>query len=227
MGWVRSALDSSIGGKIVSALTGALLLGFVVAHLTGNLLVFKGPAAMNAYAKWLHDLGPLLWVARIGLLGLVVLHIVITIRLNLRNRAARPVQYAKKGWTNATWASRNMVMSGLVVLAFIVYHLLHFTLGVTDPEGHASQLAPRDGLKDVYGMVVLGFQSVPVSLAYVVAMSLLGLHLAHGASSFLQTLGVNHPRYNPLLRSFGPGLAGLIVIGYLSIPVSVLLGIVR
>ena len=238
MQWLVRALGSSIGGKLVTAVTGLGLMIFLVGHLSGNLLVFKGPKAMNDYAQMLHDLGPLLWVARIGLLVTFALHIYLSVTLNLRNMAARPVPYAYRNYAAATFASRTMLPTGLMILAFVIYHLLHFTLGVTDPANYAA--APGnletvtvpgviDPLQrpDVYSMVVKGFQNPLVSLVYVFAMVMLGLHLSHGASSVFQTLGLNHPKYNPLFRLVGPGFAAVIVAGYVSIPLSILFGLVK
>lgn len=229
MGWLVRAVNSSIGGKFVTAVTGLALMAFLVGHLSGNLLVYKGPDAFNAYAKFLHDMPALLWTARIGLLAAVIAHIVIATRLNLRNLAARPVPYAHpRQWDAAPFPSRTMLQTGMMILLFILYHLAHFTFGVTDPGNFTSALAhdPADRL-DAYRMLVNGFQMPLVSGLYIFAMILLGLHLWHGASSVFQTLGLNHPRYNPLFRGFGPVFAVAVAGGFISIPVCVLLGIVK
>ena len=179
---------SSIGRKVVMAVTGAILFGFVLGHLAGNLTVYLGPEALNGYAvflrQFLHGAG--LWIARAVLLLSVILHIWSATSLTLSSRAARPVGYRERQWTESTYASRTMRWSGVIILLFVIYHLLHFTFGTVHPsfvEG------------DVYHNFVTGFQSVPVSIAYIVAMIFLGLHLRHGVWSMFQTLGVSHPRY--------------------------------
>ena len=218
MSWFKQYANSSIGSKSVVALTGLAMVGFIVAHLSGNLLIFAGPQAINAYSEWLHSKGSLLWVARLGLLAMVGLHIYFTIKLNLHNKNARPVQYAKKTYTKAKTTSRSMVLSGLVLLSYILYHLAHFTFRVTNPEFAQS---------DVYTMLVSSFRSPFVALSYVVGMLLLGAHLSHGISSLFQTLGLNHSKYNSLIRVIGPALGALLSIGFISIPVSVLLGVLN
>jgi succinate dehydrogenase / fumarate reductase cytochrome b subunit len=217
-------LSSTIGTKLLMSVTGLALLAFVIAHMLGNLQVFGGPAQLNGYAKKLRDLGPLLWLARGGLLAVFVVHVVSAYHVWRTNRAARPVPYFQAEPQVTTYAARTMIWSGLIVLAFIVYHLLHFSLGVTNP-AHAAMRTP-EGHHDVYGMVVRGFSLWPVSIAYVVAQALLALHLAHGASSAFQTLGVTHPRLAFLKCGFGPAIAVLIFIGNVSIPIAVLAGLV-
>jgi succinate dehydrogenase / fumarate reductase cytochrome b subunit len=217
---------SSIGKKIIVALTGLILIGFVVGHLLGNLQLFLGPDWINSYAEHLRGLGPLLWIVRIFLLVTVVVHIYVTIRLAIDNRRARPARYAEKDYTKATFASRYMWLSGLVVLAFIIYHLAHFTFVVADPR--LAALKPDAlGRHDVFSMMVYGFQNPIVSAFYIIAMFLLMLHLTHGISSFLQSLGLNDKRLTPKLARIGRIFAWLIFIGYTSMPVAVLLGLVK
>ena len=224
MKWLLRGLSSSVGTKQLMALTGVALLLFVLAHMLGNLQIFLGQEAYNAYAAKLKGLGPVLWVLRGGLLGVFLLHVGCALCLTRRNRAARPVPYAVQEPLASTYASRTMLMSGLVVAAFVVYHLLHFTLGVTDPDAY--HLVDAAGRHDVYSMFVLGFQQVPVALAYVGAMVLLGLHLAHGIPSLFQTVGWNAPRYRGLTTLVGRGLAALIVLGNVAMPLAVLFGAV-
>jgi succinate dehydrogenase / fumarate reductase cytochrome b subunit len=221
-----SFLRSSIGKKIVVAVTGLILVGFVIGHLLGNLQVFLGPEWINSYAEHLQELGPLLWVVRIFLLATVVIHIYVTIRLAIDNRRARPEKYAETDYTKATFASRYMWLSGLVVLAFIVYHIAHFTLVVADPR--LAALKP-DALHrhDVYSMMIYGFQNVIVSAFYLIAMFLLMLHLTHGASSFFQSLGLNDKNLTPRLARGGRIFAWLIFAGYASMPIAVLLGLLK
>lgn len=220
----RRTFSSSIGTKWVMALTGFGLLGFVLTHLAGNLLVFKGQDAINAYAKGLKDLGPGLWVLRAGLLGMFVLHVASAARLVALNKRARPVAYASMKPQETTYAARTMWMSGLIVLAFVIFHLAHLTFGLTHPDHYALQDA--QGRHDVYAMVVLGFQQWPVVVAYVAAQLLLGAHIAHGASSAFHTLGVTHPSLAFLKKGAGKLLAALIVLGNVSIPAAILAGLV-
>ncbi|MGQ0553388.1 MAG: succinate dehydrogenase cytochrome b subunit [Planctomycetota bacterium] len=220
-----ASLDSSLGRKILVALTGLGLLGFVLAHMLGNLQVFLGPEALNAYAENLKGLGPLLWVARIGLLALALTHVVLALRTAAQNRAARPVPYVASGRVQSTPGARSMTLTGLMILAFVLYHLAHFTWGATHPEHFA--LRDGEGRPDVYSMVVLGFQQPGITGLYCVAMLLLGLHLSHGVASTCQTLGLNSPVWAPRIRSAGYGITALIVLGNLSIPLAVLLGLVR
>jgi succinate dehydrogenase / fumarate reductase cytochrome b subunit len=222
MGWVTKFAKSSIGAKILMALTGLMLFGFVLVHMLGNLQVYLGQDAYNAYAAFLKSTPELLWPARLGLIGAVLLHIVSGLRLAVINNAARPHAYAQKHFTRATLTSRTMVYTGCLLLAFVVYHLLHFTLGVTNPEHF--HLLDGKGRHDVYSMFILGFQNIYVAGSYIVAMLFLGLHLEHGVSSLFQSLGLNHPRYDALLAKVGPGFAVLVVLGNISMPLAVQMG---
>lgn len=207
---------------MIVAVTGVVLIAFVVGHLLGNLQIFLGPDWVNSYAEHLRELGPLLWAIRIFLLVNVLLHIFYTISLAIENRRARPVHYKKKDHVKATFASRYMAMSGLVVLAFILYHLAHFTVRVTDPRFLLLKADPLNRY-DVYSMMVYGFQNIYVSAFYILGMFLLALHLSHGTSSFFQSLGLNDEKLAPRLATIGRIFAWLIFIGYTSIPVAVLL----
>jgi len=217
---------SSIGKKILVAVTGLILIGFVVGHLLGNLQIFLGQDWVNSYAEHLRALGPFLWIIRIFLLLTVIIHIYVTIRLTIDNRRARPVRYAEKSYSKATFASRYMWLSGLVVLGFIIYHIAHFTLRVADPRFGLLKADPLNRY-DVYSMMVFGFQNIIVSAFYIIAMFLLTLHLAHGTSSFLQSIGLNDKKMTPRLARAGRVFAWLIFIGYVSIPVAVLLRLVQ
>jgi len=223
----RSAFyRSSIGKKFIVAITGLILIGFIVGHLLGNLQIFLGPEWVNSYAEHLRALGPFLWIIRVFLLVAVGLHIWLTISLAIDNRRARPVAYVKQDYVKATFASRSMVISGLVVLAFIVFHIAHFTVRVTDPRFGLLKADPLNRY-DVYSMMVYGFQNVIVSFFYVLAMFLLTLHLTHGTSSFLQSLGLNDKKLTPRLARGGRIFAWLIFVGYTSIPLAVLFGLVK
>ena len=211
---------------MIVAVTGVILILFVVGHLLGNLQIFLGPDWINGYSQHLRDLGPLLWLIRIVLLATVILHIYFTILLAIENRRARPEPYRDRNYVKASWASRHMVASGLIVLAFIVYHLAHFTFRKTDP--HFALLKPDpEGHYDVFSMMVYGFQNVYVSGFYVVGLFLLTLHLTHGSSSFFQSLGFNNQRLTPKLAIGGRIFAWLLFIGYTSIPIAVLLGFIK
>jgi succinate dehydrogenase / fumarate reductase, cytochrome b subunit len=225
-GLISIFCHSSVGRKIIVAVTGIILILFVIGHLLGNLQIFLGPAWINSYSQHLHDLGPLLWLIRIFLLGTVSLHIYFTILLAIENRRARSERYIEKEYVKATFASRHMVVSGLVVLAFVIYHLAHFTFRKTDPRFALLKPDPL-GHYDVYSMMVYGFQNVYVSLFYVVGLFLLTLHLTHGSSSLFQSLGLNDQKLTPRLAVSGRVLAWLLFIGYTSIPAAVLLGFVR
>lgn len=222
MGWLRTTFNSTVGMKWVMGLTGLGLTLFVLVHMLGNLQIYLGPEALNAYAESLHELGPLLWVARLGLLAIAGLHIASAVRVTQLSRAARPVRYAVVTPQVSRYASRTMFMGGVILLTFVVYHLAHFTLGLTHPEHH--HLHDAQGREDVYAMVVLGFQQPLVALLYVVAMVPLSLHLQHGMSSFFQTIGANTPRYRNLFRSVGPAIGLLVLVGNCSIPLAVLAG---
>ena len=218
-------LRSSIGKKFIVAITGVILIGFILGHMLGNLQIFLGQDWINSYAEHLRALGPFLWIIRGFLLITVVLHIYFTIRLAIDNRRARPVGYQKQEHVKATFASRSMALSGLVLLAFILYHIAHFTVRVTDPRFGLLKADPLNRY-DVYSMMVYGFQNPVVSAFYIIAMFLLALHLSHGSSSFFQSLGLNDKKMTPRLARWGRIFAWLIFVGYTSIPVAVLLGVV-
>jgi succinate dehydrogenase / fumarate reductase cytochrome b subunit len=217
---------SSVGKKMIVAITGIILIIFVIGHLLGNLQIFVGPDWINSYSQHLHDLGPVLWLIRIFLLLTVIVHIYATIQLAIQNRRARLEPYVDRQYVKATFASRHMVMSGLIVLAFIIYHLAHFTVRVTDPRFALLKPDPF-GHYDVYSMMVYGFQNYFVSGFYVLGLFLLALHLSHGSSSFFQSLGLNNKKLLPRLEMGGWIFAWLMFIGYTLIPVAILLGIIK
>jgi succinate dehydrogenase / fumarate reductase cytochrome b subunit len=219
------AVRSSLGSKYVMALTGLALTLFVLVHMAGNLLVYSGPDALNSYANALKARPGLLWAFRLGLLAVFVIHVVLGVRLTRQNVAARPVRYVREATEKANWASRHMLLTGLVVLAFVIYHLLHFTFGVTDPKDFKGNIAhdPK-GHADVAGMVVGGFSQPAVALGYVVAQLVLGLHLWHGASSWFQSLGLNGRGYDRFVHRVGPVIAAVVILGNCSIPLAILSG---
>lgn len=242
MSLLTNLFCSSVGRKILMAVTGVILVGFVIGHLVGNLQIFAHPDKINGYAQFLHQTGPLLWVARIVLLAAVGLHIWAATALALENRRARgPAAYGVKNWIQASFASRYIRWTGYIVLAFIVYHIAHFTLGVTDPadfkDRHAYVLtadytvlgfaAVPAGtvVPNVYLMVYRGFESAPVAIFYIVAVGLLSFHLLHGLDSLFQTLGLRSAAWSGWLRK----LVALLCLGYflgnLIIPAAILSGV--
>ncbi len=206
------------------AVTGALLLGFVVAHLLGNLQVYAGPEKFNAYAAFLKSLGPVLWIARIGLLAVFVLHFVTAFRLWRLNSGARPEEYRAQSTVQATSASLYMMQSGMVILIFVLLHLMHFTFGLLQPQYFTSH--DHLGRHDVYAMLIRGFQSPGYTIGYCIAMLALGFHLSHACSSMFQTMGLHHPAWTPKIRAAGFALGWLIALAYISIPVSVAFGVI-
>jgi succinate dehydrogenase / fumarate reductase, cytochrome b subunit len=216
--FITSLYKSSIGKKWIVALTGLLLIGYVIAHMIGNLQIFAGPEKINAYAAFLHSIPGPLWVARIILIVAFVLHIVTTIKLAIENRAAKAQNNVFKASTAPKPAKKTMILSGLVVLAFVVLHLAHFTLKTLDPQFHK---LPR-GEYDVHSMVILGFQNFWYSGFYILAIFLLCMHLSHGFQSVLQTLGINSKKLSGPITLGGQVLAWLIFVGYICIPVAVL-----
>jgi len=212
--------QSTNGKKVVMAVTGVIMFGFVVGHMLGNLQMYEAPEHINAYGHFLHSLGELLWLERGILLLAIALHIIATIQLALRSKAARPVGYSRRQAINSSYASRTMYWSGPIVLVFIIFHLLQFTAGYLHPQ---AQFVAGD----VYGNVVSGFQVWWVSAWYIFAICLLGLHLSHGLWSMFQSVGLGHPRLTPYLRTAARAVAILIVLGYISIPISVLLGFIK
>ena len=213
--------QSTNGKKVVMTLTGAMMFLFVIGHLLGNLLVFAGRAQINAYAQFLHFDDSLLWIVRTILIIAATMHVVVTIQLALRNKEARPIGYLHKKAINSSYASRTMYWSGPIVLTFIIFHLLQFTAGYIHPE---TRFIPND----VYHNLVTGFRVWWVSAWYVFAICLLGLHLRHGLWSMLQSIGLAHSlRKERAFKRVALGISILIVGGYISIPISILLGYLK
>ncbi|MBI3072454.1 MAG: succinate dehydrogenase cytochrome b subunit [Deltaproteobacteria bacterium] len=215
MGWIGRFWGSSIGKKAVMAVTGVILFGFLIGHMIGNLLVFGGPEKLNSYAMSIQNSAVLLWGVRGLLLVSVVLHIIAMIALTRQNRAARPVKYEHPSTVRATLYAKTMRLSGLLLLAYIIYHLLHFTLG---------KLHPNFIEGDAYHNMIEGFKQVPVSIGYIVAMICVGLHLRHGVWSLFQSVGLNHPRINKFREVFAALFAAILVLGNISMPVAVMAG---
>lgn len=216
MSGAKKFWDSTVGKKVVMAVTGIILVTFVIGHMLGNLQMFLGAEAMNRYAAFLKSTGELLWLARAGLLIAAVLHIIAAVQLTMLNRAARPTGYAKQEPAVSTIASRTMRLGGVLLAAFLIFHLLHFTTGT---------LHPAFSHTGVYGNVIIGFRSPWVVLFYVAAMAALGLHLFHGAWSGFRTLGLAKDSPTPLHRRIALWLAVGVWAGFTVIPVAVFLEI--
>jgi succinate dehydrogenase / fumarate reductase cytochrome b subunit len=219
--------ESTVGKKLLMSVTGVAMIGFVIVHLLGNLSVYAGPDAINAYSAALHRLGPVVWAFRLVLLAAFVLHVFFGILLTLENRAAKPESYAVKKSLQATFAGRNMVWTGLLIAAFIAYHLLHFTFQVTNPGTSAIRHPDALGRPDVFLMVISGFRNFLIASAYVFAMGVLGLHLSHSIQSLFQTLGLNSERTFPIIEKGGSVTALILALGFVSIPIVILIGLVK
>ncbi len=222
-----SIYEPYIGKKLIMALTGVILFAYVIGHLLGNLQVFlpphNGVYPINAYAAFLHSNPRLLWVARVVLIAAVVTHIWVSLLLWLEKRRARPAGYYKKDDVGVTYASRTMIWSGPIIAAFVVFHILHLTTGSVGL-GFKGPSLGAGGEEQIYAFqnLVAGFRMWPVALAYIVAVSLLGLHLYHGIWSMFQSVGY----YTTRIRQASKILAVLIALGYISIPVAILSGLV-
>jgi succinate dehydrogenase / fumarate reductase cytochrome b subunit len=240
---------SSVFGQFIMAISGLALMLFVLTHMAGNLLIFGGRDALNTYAHSLEEHPGLLWLARVLRLVVFIVHIAVATRLTVQSRSAPPIRYVCWQPLQSSWGARHMLLTGLFVLIFVVYHLLHFTFGVTDP-GNFKYAIPKDprGHPDVAGMVVGGFAQTPVGVGYMVAKIVLGLHLAHGALSWFQHLGLNRENslllpldrlkvrtwlqllrpdrrgYARLVHGFGVVVTVLVVLGNCSIPLAIQLG---
>ena len=218
-------LKSSVGRKAIMAITGLFLIGFVVAHLLGNLQIFLGADWLNGYSEHLEEMPLLLWPARVFLLTTLLIHMATGITLAIQNKTARPVRYLKEETVQTPLASRLMVITGLAVFLFIVYHLMHFTWGIAHPQ--YSHLRDPEGREDVYSMVILSFRDWRISGVYAVAMLVLSAHLRHGASSFLQSLGWTPPGHEKKTRMMGQLFGWLIFLGFTSIPLAAFLSLIK
>jgi succinate dehydrogenase / fumarate reductase cytochrome b subunit len=212
--------QTTVGKKAIMAVTGIILIGFVLGHMVGNLQVFQGPEKLNAYAAFLQGLGGALWIVRLGLLAAVGAHIWAAVTLVMQNSAARPEKYHVKHDVVTSYAAKTMRYGGVLVLLFLVYHLMHLT-------GHV--VGPHDGIADgdVYSRVILGFQDPVITGFYVVANLALGMHLFHGVWSLMQSLGLSHVKYNKLRGLAAAGIAGIVTLGNVIMPVAVLAGMIK
>lgn len=222
---IISFYQSSIGKKWIVALTGLVLVGFVTGHMIGNLQIFLGQEPINKYATFLQGLGELLWVIRGVLFACLGLHIVTTVLLTIQNAAATPQKYAVTKSQAATIAAKTMAISGTIILAFLIFHLLHFTAQTIHPEWQGWHDA--EGRHDVYSLVIVGFQNPLATGFYLLGVFLLCMHLSHGIQSFIQTLGLRSRKIADPLTTASPYLAGLLFLGYAAIPVASILGILK
>ncbi len=210
--------DSSIGKKAVMAITGLILFGYLVVHMLGNLQFFIGKETMDHYAETLHGNPALLWTARTVLLVSVLLHMWAWIQLTALKREARPVGYVKRSNVQASFGSRTMSLSGPIIAAFVIFHILHLTTGTVHPN-----FVPLHA----YENLVSGFAVLPVAILYIVAMLFIGTHLSHGIWSMFQSLGFSHPRYTPMIKAFASIFSWILIGGFISIPLSVMFGLVK
>jgi succinate dehydrogenase / fumarate reductase, cytochrome b subunit len=215
---VARALGSSIGLKIIMALTGVILSGYVLGHMAGNLQAFQGRASIDAYGKMLHDAPIFLWTARAVLLVAIGLHIWAFVVLTRRNMGARPHGYRALRPRESSFASRSMALTGPLLLAFIVYHILHMTTGTVHPDFEEGS---------VYHNLITGLGIWPVAFFYLAGLAALALHLWHGIWSLFQTLGVGQARYESLGRRFATGFTLVVVLGFAAIPICILAGILK
>ena len=212
------------------AISGLVLFLFVVGHMLGNLQVFLGPETINEYGHFLQTKPELVWAARIGLLVMVFIHIWSAIKLSAENRAARPEGYGEYKPVGSSYASRTMLVSGLVILAFIIYHLLHFTVqteGINFASTNFRTLHDAKQRHDIYNMLVIGFSQPLVSIFYIVSMALLSLHLSHGLSSMFQSLGWKNKKYGKCIDRFALIAAAVLIVGYSAIPIAVMTGVLK
>lgn len=223
MSWFARYVRSSIGAKHVMAVTGLLLVLFAIVHMVGHLQMFGGPDMYNAYANFLQNLWEVKWPVRAGLLALLLIHVVVAVGLVAKNRRARPVGYAKYKPVMSSPFARAMIWSGLALFAFLTFHILHFTVGLVQPE-HFHTLDAKHRI-DAYTMFVRGFQQPWVYGIYLAGMVLLALHLGHGAASWVQSLGWRHPKYPA--EKLGLPIAIVLFVGYMVPPTAVLAGVIR
>lgn len=233
--WADPFFKSSVGGKYLVAITGLILTVFVIVHMLGNLQFFLGPDAINGYAETLKRNAALLWVARAILLAAFIVHIAVALWLNWKARQARPVRYSYERTVQASFASRHMVITGLVILVFTLFHIAHYTLAIVS-EAHVEirpdvyrtynylELLDAHGRPDVYRMMIYGFHNPIISVLYILAQLFLFLHLTHGVASLFQTVGLNAPRAQRLIRGIAWTVALVVCLGNVAIVIDAWLG---
>lgn len=220
---VRNFWQSQVGKKIIMAVTGLIGVGFVLGHMVGNLQMFQPPEKINGYAHFLHNtMGGALWAVRLVLIGAVVLHVVAAVQLTRQKQAARPGRQGYVKWEPqiSTFASRTIRWGGALLLVWLVYHILHFTV-------RWDVIAPGYSDTDVYNNVVTGFSRPLVVAFYVVAMGALALHLFHGAWSSFRTLGISQPRPRPTTRTIATAVAAIVTLGFAAVPLGVAFRLIK
>jgi len=213
--------NSTVGRKLLMSISGQLLIIFVLIHLVGNSTIYFG--WINAYAEHLHSMPPVVWIFRAIMLLIVGTHICYGVLLTLENKAANPTNYAVKRQLKASFASENMIWTGLLLAAFIVYHLLQFTMKVTPDVAWTANQA----VVDVFKMVVTSFSNAAIVVVYALAMVMLFLHLSHGIPSFLQTMGWNNDKTIPVYGTAGKVISAFLMLAYISIPATILVGLLK
>lgn len=231
---LQRLMGSTIGLKAIMALTGLMLVGFSVGHMVGHLQMFgesdHAREAYNSYAHFLQSLGGIKWAVRLGLLGAVGLHILAFMKLAARNRAARPANYEDNKWLAASAAAKTMRVTGPLLFFFIGYHLLHFTALKVSAEGYeAMTYTLKSGalVPDAYGRMVAAFNNPVLTGIYVVSVVMLGMHLAHGIQSSIQTLGLNNGTWRPVVQAVGRALSAALVFGFAVVPLAIAAGVIR
>jgi succinate dehydrogenase / fumarate reductase, cytochrome b subunit len=222
--------STAVGKKYAMAISGLAMVGFVVAHMIGNLKMYLGESDLNEYAEFLKKLfyplapkGTVLWILRAGLIAMLLLHLHAAYSLTQLNRKARSVRYqSARDYQVASFASRTMRWTGITVLLFLIWHLMDFTFGTTNTIGADGEFVREE----VYANVVRSFERVPVSVFYVLANIALGIHLYHGVWSLFQSMGWNRPRFNAWRRQLAIGIATIVVVGNVSFPIAVMAGVV-
>ena len=214
---------SSIGKKVIVAVTGLALIGFLLGHMIGNLKIFAGAEKINSYAAWLHSMPLVLWGARIGLLACFFGHIFTTVMLVIQNKRSKGSRYVFEHTNKASRASRTMVWSGVIIICFVIYHILHYTVRFAN-DYNSNSYIDVNGNHDVYKMLIHGFSWWPASLFYIFSMALLCWHLSHGFASVFQTLGLRTDKTWGIIKATGYAYSLIIFVGNCSIPVSILAG---
>ncbi len=207
------------------AVTGIIILLFVLGHMLGNMTIFAGQEGINAYAAHIHNLSPILWAERLLLFMAVIIHIYFGLQLTFENWEASSTSYVKRQYQQSIFFSRTMIYSGLVLFVFLIYHLFHFTFRLTNPD--FSSLIDDMGRDDVYTMLVMSFQQAFIALIYIIGMTALFFHLSHGISSFFQTMGWNNDKTINLIGRIGKVVAILLFVGFISVPITVFLGFLK
>lgn len=221
---IKDFYDHIVGKKILMACTGFFLVFFIIVHLLGNSSIYLGPDGINAYTKQLHSMPLFVWLFRLVMAALFILHVITGIQLYVQNSSSKPIKYSVKKSLKATFPSKNMIWTGVVIAAFLTYHLLHFTFRITGAEPLGTD---ELGRPDVYSMVLAGLKDAPSAIAYIIGLTALLLHILHGIQSLFQTTGLNCEKMQPGIIKASRAVAFVIFIGYLAIPIVIFAGILR